>query len=144
MQFKNLLFAAALAVCAAASPHERRGVWNPPITSPDAKTVWCVGKKVKVTWHVFVIPDHANFPKNSDTPAIILHKVSDPNLCKFFLFICSESTFKLEKGTVDITVPDVKDGKDYTITLFGDSGNKSPNFTIQHCGVKREAEEDED
>ncbi|KAI3619446.1 hypothetical protein WG66_012812 [Moniliophthora roreri] len=131
MQFKNLLFAAALAVCAAASPHERRGVWNPPITSPDAKTVWCVGKKVKVTWH-----EHQGHAQRKQRHSS--HYSSQTKTLKDF------DSFKLEKGTVDITVPDVKDGKDYTITLFGDSGNKSPNFTIQHCGVKREAEEDED
>jgi hypothetical protein len=35
-------------------------------------------------------------------------------------------------GTIDVTVPRVKDGDDYQIVLFGDSGNFSPKFTIKN------------
>ncbi|ESK87087.1 hypothetical protein Moror_11912 [Moniliophthora roreri MCA 2997] len=129
MQFKNLLFAAALAVCATASPHERRqgegGIWNPKITSPNDKTVWCVGKTVKVTW------DTSGKPQNfNDNPAIFLFSDIDFKLSET---LKDWKSFSLNAGSIDVKVPEVKDGKEYFINLASDSGNRSPKFSIKHC-----------
>ncbi|OCH85233.1 hypothetical protein OBBRIDRAFT_740243 [Obba rivulosa] len=36
----------------------------------------------------------------------------------------------LTRGHVEIQVPSVTPGDDYIVVLFGDSGNRSPRFTI--------------
>jgi len=38
--------------------------------------------------------------------------------------------FDILDGTVRIQVPEVKPGNDYTIVVFGDSGNHGKTFTI--------------
>ncbi|TEB30565.1 hypothetical protein FA13DRAFT_1792164 [Coprinellus micaceus] len=41
------------------------------------------------------------------------------------------SGFSLADGEVEVEIPaDVESGENYFIVLFGDSGNVSPNFTI--------------
>jgi len=39
--------------------------------------------------------------------------------------------FDIRQGKVPITVPSVKQGNNYIVVLFGDSGNRSPTFRIE-------------
>ncbi|EIM81626.1 uncharacterized protein STEHIDRAFT_22683, partial [Stereum hirsutum FP-91666 SS1] len=103
----------------------KRIVVDPPITSPDASTVWTVGSSVTVTWNTSVIPPEA---QNSTGTLVLGFQTSDSEnlqlddpLAKGFL---------LTDGSVQITVPDVTEKSNYIVVLFGDSGNASPEFTI--------------
>ncbi|KAI0313935.1 hypothetical protein OF83DRAFT_1175205 [Amylostereum chailletii] len=42
------------------------------------------------------------------------------------------SGFKLKDGQVNYTIPEVQDRNTYFVVLMGDSGNKSPEFSITH------------
>ncbi|KAL0060633.1 hypothetical protein AAF712_012576 [Marasmius tenuissimus] len=123
------LFAATAAV--SASPVAKRDVWSPPITSPDAYTVWKTDEKYYVTWD------------NSYPPEVIT-RGNQINLMNFnqYLFgdegynvvIKSEDTFNLLDGYAEIVVPsDIPTDDQYFITLFGDSGNRSPKFRIENA-----------
>ncbi|KAK0489239.1 hypothetical protein IW261DRAFT_1443894 [Armillaria novae-zelandiae] len=105
----------ALVASAFATPiHIARDVYSPPITSPDANTVWTVNTTQTVTW------DASNPPVNiSNGASIWLRK--DVELAE---------GFDLRSGQQDVTVPYVAEADDYIIVLFGDSGNFSPEFTI--------------
>ncbi|KAK0188605.1 hypothetical protein F5146DRAFT_1055942 [Armillaria mellea] len=109
----------ALVACVFASPiHIPRDVYSPPITSPNATTVWTVNTTQTVTW------DASNPPVNiSNRASIWLRK---DNLSSLELAV----DFDLRSGQQDVTVPDVVEADDYIIVLFGDSGNFSPEFTI--------------
>lgn len=97
-------------------------VFVPRITSPTAGTVWTAGNTYTVTW------DTSNAPEQiSNRSQVVLAKGGRQDyqhpLAK---------DFDLRAGSVDITIPaDTEPGNDYAIVLFGDSGNYSPEFTIQ-------------
>ncbi|KAK0239207.1 hypothetical protein EDD85DRAFT_829431 [Armillaria nabsnona] len=96
-----------------------RDVYSPPITSPDANTVWTVNTTQTVTW------DTSNAPVNISNRASIWLKKGD------YAFGTELAVdFDLRSGKQDVTVPWVVEGDDYIIVLFGDSGNWSPEFTI--------------
>lgn len=121
MQFT--IFAAALATLASltnASPIGQRDVYVPPIISPDASAKWVVGTVVNVTWD------------NSNPPALIGNKASvQLNKANPLSIVGSlVRDFDLRAGWVEVTVPNVEPADDYSITLFGDSGNRSPLFSI--------------
>ncbi|KAF7311154.1 hypothetical protein MKEN_01016600 [Mycena kentingensis (nom. inval.)] len=121
---------ASAAVQVAASPvalaaAAARDVFAPPITSPTTGTVWRSGETQKVTW------DTSAAPANITNPIgfILLRKadVSTP--------LILGQGFKLLDGEVEVTVPDVLEDSDYSIVLFGDSGDISPDFTIEGSGI---------
>ncbi|KAF5334026.1 hypothetical protein D9758_006585 [Tetrapyrgos nigripes] len=103
-----------------------RDVYVPEITSPVAGTAWVLGEQAVVTW------------KNADAPtlisngqAVMLRKggapLEDKNGGSYFL----TTDFNPRTGFVEFTVPsDLAAGDDYAITLFGDSGNISEEFSI--------------
>ncbi|KAK0214844.1 hypothetical protein IW262DRAFT_246737 [Armillaria fumosa] len=109
----------ALVASAFGTPiHIARDVYSPPITSPNANTVWTVNTIQTVTW------DASNPPVNiSNAASIWLRR---DNLS----FLELAEGFDLRSGQQDVTVPDVEEADDYIIVLFGDSGNFSPEFTI--------------
>ncbi|THV03951.1 hypothetical protein K435DRAFT_774605 [Dendrothele bispora CBS 962.96] len=115
--------AAIVSVNAIAVP---RDVWVPRIISPDSTTVWTMGQTVNVTW------DNSNPPAViTKGSAVALNKADIPipkyNQPGGFL----AEDFDLLTGFVEVTVPtDLESADDYSITLFGDSGNRSPMFTI--------------
>ncbi|KAJ7061043.1 hypothetical protein C8F01DRAFT_157856 [Mycena amicta] len=134
---------AALLASASATPLTPRDVFVPPILYPHAGTVWTVGQRHNVTWDTSDAPvnitngkgfimlrkaglttpgsSHIRSPPlrvASDTPAVIL-----------------QNNFNIRLGRIEVTVPWVVDGSDYQLVLFGDSGNFSPNFTIQGSGL---------
>ncbi|KAF9071207.1 hypothetical protein BDP27DRAFT_535018 [Rhodocollybia butyracea] len=98
-----------------------RDVFDPPITSPTASTVWQVGQTVTVTW------DTTNLPPPS--------QLTDPNGMVVLGFMANASdsehlmlnpplaqNFPLSDGNVSFVVPSVVTRTDYIVVLFGDSG----------------------
>ncbi|KAJ4481965.1 hypothetical protein J3R30DRAFT_3455516 [Lentinula aciculospora] len=107
-----------------------RDVYDPPITSPTASTVWQVGQTVTVSWDTTNLPPASQLTDPNGTvvlgymtsPTDSEHLMLDPPLAQ---------DFPLSDGKVSFTVPSVVTRTDYIIALFGDSGNISPTFTIQ-------------
>ncbi|KAJ8092646.1 hypothetical protein PM082_006974 [Marasmius tenuissimus] len=120
MHFKSLV-ASTLAALATTVSAVR---WNPNITSPDASTVWRIGDLVNVTWDLSDMPQNLSSP----TGSIQLNNEKGPMMNIGFL----SDGFDIRAGFAEFNVPwyDVPAGKNYTITLFGDSGNRSPRFEI--------------
>ncbi|KAF5373573.1 hypothetical protein D9758_000962 [Tetrapyrgos nigripes] len=117
-------FLAFCTLSAVAGPLTKRrelDVWVPNITSPTSDTVWHIGDRVNVTW------DTSDAPVQISNGASVLLNVHGrpaedvPKLAQ---------DFDLRAGFVEVTVPDVSPGTDYSITLFGDSGNTGENFAI--------------
>ncbi|KAF4577389.1 hypothetical protein EYR40_009252 [Pleurotus pulmonarius] len=110
-----------------AIPVEQRDVFNPPITSPDANTVWRVGDKVNVTWDTTDIPPDSQITNPIGRVVLgfetseSLNLMVDSPLAQGFL---------LKNGQVSITVPNVPPRNNYIVVVFGDSGNTSPQFRI--------------
>ncbi|KAI0273486.1 hypothetical protein BC834DRAFT_816913 [Gloeopeniophorella convolvens] len=125
MQFTTTLtslffvFAVALMSVVQAVPLLQRDVYVPPITYPHEGTVWKVGDHHNVTW------DNTNPPKQITNPVgrILLRK-GDLTTSTVLA-----SNFSILLGRIEVEVPEVTPG-DYTLVLFGDSGNFSPVFKI--------------
>ncbi|KAF5382288.1 hypothetical protein D9757_008490 [Collybiopsis confluens] len=99
---------------------EQRDVYVPPITCPTAYTVWNKGEVHNVTWDV------------SDPPAQITNKIGRIQLREGGLTtpLILADGFDILLGRIEVTVPWVITANDYQLVLFGDSGNFSPEFTI--------------
>ncbi|KAF8970792.1 hypothetical protein BDZ97DRAFT_1724508 [Flammula alnicola] len=107
---------AAQASCAALVAKSALDVFVPTIIKPDANSVWVVGQQELVTW------DTSNAPVNiSNEGLIALNKITQTFLAE---------GFDLRSGYEVVTVPTDTVPGTYTITLFGDSGNFSPQFPI--------------
>ncbi|KAI0785536.1 hypothetical protein C8Q75DRAFT_318312 [Abortiporus biennis] len=107
---------------------EARDVFSPKITKPDAFTVWVINTTVTVTWDTCNAPDDITNPQGK----ILLGHMDNGDDEDENLDIDHPLAegFDIFQGSVDIVVPDVQQGNDYIIVLMGDSGNKSPPFTI--------------
>ncbi|KAH9900765.1 hypothetical protein C8Q73DRAFT_675728 [Cubamyces lactineus] len=99
---------------------EKRDVYVPPILYPHAGTVWYKDQRHNVTWDV------------SDPPVNITNKVGRIMLRKGDLTspLILADGFDILLGRIEVTVPWVVEGSDYSLVLFGDSGNFSPQFSI--------------
>ncbi|KAJ7162709.1 hypothetical protein C8R43DRAFT_1062988 [Mycena crocata] len=95
-------------------------VFVPPITFPTAGTVWVSKTQQNVTW------DASGAPENISNESMLLLRQGDITAP----FILAKD-FDLRAGSLEITVPWVLTATDYSLVLFGDSGNFSPEFTIQ-------------
>ncbi|KAL4251206.1 hypothetical protein ABKN59_006303 [Abortiporus biennis] len=104
----------------------KRDVYVPPITSPTQDTIWTIGTQVNVTW------DTSNPPAQITNGLGKIVLVTD-GLLDYENPIAAN--FSILDGFHTITVPDVAPKNDYAIVLFGDSGNRSQNFTIQAAPV---------
>ncbi|KAJ3983580.1 hypothetical protein F5890DRAFT_1413415 [Lentinula detonsa] len=97
----------------------KRDVFVPPITYPTNTTVWNSGEVHNVTWDI------------SQAPVNITNKIGRIQLRQdditFPLVLAYD--FDILLGSYNITVPLVISGA-YQLVLFGDSGNFSPEFTI--------------
>ncbi|KAG7445081.1 uncharacterized protein BT62DRAFT_995051 [Guyanagaster necrorhizus] len=100
--------------------HISRDVYVPPVTYPVAGTVWTVNTTQTVTWDV------------SDPPVNITNRYGEIRLREGDLLtpLVLADGFDILLGQQEVTVPWVLEGADYSIVLFGDSGNWSPDFTI--------------
>ncbi|KXN86197.1 hypothetical protein AN958_10385 [Leucoagaricus sp. SymC.cos] len=104
-----------------ATPVEKRDVYVPPILTPTAGTVWTAGETQTVTW------DTSNPPKQ------ITNRIGMIMLRKGDLItpLVLAGNFDILQGKASFKVPTVISGNDYSVVLFGDSGNFSPQFTIK-------------
>ncbi|KAF8966056.1 hypothetical protein BDZ97DRAFT_1698862 [Flammula alnicola] len=108
---------AAQASCAALVAKSALDVFVLTIIKPDANSVWVVGQQELVTW------DTSNAPVNISNEGLIALNKSHKQT---FL----AEGFDLRSGHEVVTVPTDTVPGTYTITLFGDSGNFSPQFPI--------------
>ncbi|KAF9221623.1 hypothetical protein BS17DRAFT_809975 [Gyrodon lividus] len=100
---------------------QARDVFVPPILYPHAGTVWVAGQCHNVTW------DTSNAPVNITNVYGMIYLRNNS------LIDMNEelaSGFDILNGHVEIQVPNVPTGHNYSLVLFGDSGNYSPAFTI--------------
>ncbi|KAF8966073.1 hypothetical protein BDZ97DRAFT_1809424 [Flammula alnicola] len=113
---------ATQASCAALVAKSALIVWDPTIIKPDAHSVWVAGRQELVLW------DTSNAPVNiSNGAAIILNKM---NGTLSVTQVSLAEGFDLRSGHEVVTVPTDTIPGIYTITLFGDSGNRSPDFKL--------------
>ncbi|KAF7299605.1 hypothetical protein HMN09_00965900 [Mycena chlorophos] len=91
-----------------------RTVYDPPITTPNAQTVWKAGNATGIPDGVTGMLQLGFLTSDSENLSTIL-----------------ATGFNLSDEKVQITIPDVVTRTNYILVLFGDSGNASPEFTIQ-------------
>ncbi|KAI0756783.1 hypothetical protein C8Q80DRAFT_1130466 [Daedaleopsis nitida] len=105
-----------------------RDVWAPHITAPEDGTVWKVGETVQVTWDTSDRPEQVTNPQGK----VVLGYLEDGNEDNEHLDFKHPLAdgFDLSSGCVQVEVPDVDPSENYIVVLFGDSGDKSPMFTI--------------
>ncbi|GJE98815.1 hypothetical protein PsYK624_150520 [Phanerochaete sordida] len=123
MIFTHIVSSALLGLLAsaglsAAAPVESRDVYAPKVLYPHAGTVWYSGQRHNVTW------DNSDPPKSISNRAFIVMRQD-----VFFIPVVLAHDFDLRAGRVEVTVPDVVTGN-FSIVLFGDSGNWGETFTI--------------
>ncbi|GJE96876.1 hypothetical protein PsYK624_130840 [Phanerochaete sordida] len=122
-------FTAALATLAvgalsqlAPAAHEARDVWTPQMTYPASGTVWESGKTYTVRWETKDAPVNITGADSGfitlrsgdyETPVILAYDIH------------------LRDGHASVKAPDVFTADDYSLVLFGDSGNWGPQFTIK-------------
>ncbi|KAF9528963.1 hypothetical protein CPB83DRAFT_853512 [Crepidotus variabilis] len=107
------------------TPRGAQDVYVPHITYPTANVVWTSGQTQTITWDTADAPTHITNPigrillrKGDRTTPLIL-----------------AGSFNILDGKAQVTVPNVIEGDDYEVVLFGDSGNWSPAFTITGSNV---------
>ncbi|KAK0457231.1 uncharacterized protein EV420DRAFT_1621102 [Desarmillaria tabescens] len=102
----------------------RSNVFVPPVLYPHAGTVWTIRQHHNVAWSY---RDLSNAPVNITNRygRIVLRKGTHD----VPILILAEG-FDILLGRVEVTVPWVIQGDDYSLILWGDSGNYSQNFTI--------------
>ncbi|KAH7908834.1 hypothetical protein BJ138DRAFT_308627 [Hygrophoropsis aurantiaca] len=124
--FSAFILAASTLVSAAPIQPVELLVFSPTLTSPKAGDMWTAGQKYNVTWETDNIPDE----KKNSTGMILLgynYNNSENLDIKHPLGV----NFLLTDGFYEVTVPSNCSLRfDYTVVLFGDSGNASPDFTI--------------
>ncbi|KAK0187941.1 hypothetical protein F5146DRAFT_1226310 [Armillaria mellea] len=105
----------------------RRDVFSPKITNPTAGTTWFKDSHVNVMW------DTSNAPQNltNTKGKLVLGFMNDQDGNEHLdMQNPLAEGFDIFAGTVSFRVPDVTPGQDYIVVLFGDSGNRSPRFSI--------------
>ncbi|KAJ3762404.1 hypothetical protein EV360DRAFT_35793 [Lentinula raphanica] len=121
------LFALFLVVHAHPVSLIARDVAVPQILTPTAGDTWVIGDTQSVTWNV------------SSLPAQITNPVGQILLRKGELtqngMLTLAGNFSIRAGNVSFIVPSVTPDDDYSIVLFGDSGNFSPEFSIVSANV---------
>jgi len=120
--FTSALMAALVASVSAKPVHvarEQLDVFTPTIISPNCTTVWTEGQQYNVTWKT------SNAPVNISNVASVRLGVNH-TITKTIL----ASNFNLRTGWVTITVPSDLTPGNYSIFLFGDSGDESDQFPI--------------
>ncbi|KIK57159.1 hypothetical protein GYMLUDRAFT_46401 [Collybiopsis luxurians FD-317 M1] len=129
-----LILAVANAVNGLAIPNERsldaRDVWVPKILTPTAETVWKTNSHGEVTW------DPSNPPKQITNPkgTILLGHLDPSNPVSGLNLDIKHplaSYVDLSLGKATIQVPATTTPGKYIIVLMGNSGNRSPEFTIE-------------
>ncbi|KJA24351.1 hypothetical protein HYPSUDRAFT_162094 [Hypholoma sublateritium FD-334 SS-4] len=104
-----------------------RGVYSPKITNPKHDTIWKPASDVNVTW------DLHGFDKTSNSKGTLLLGYLEDGSESEHLDIEHPlaSDFDISSGSMTIKCPEVAPGGEYIVVLIGDSGNRSPTFTIK-------------
>jgi len=120
----NFFFAFVFALTALVYAHPvsltARDVFVPEILTPKEGDTWVIGTQTQVTWNV------------SSPPAQITNPIGQILLRKGELTqnVTLAGNFSILAGNVSFIVPSVTPDDDYSVVLFGDSGNFSPVFSI--------------
>ncbi|EMD38264.1 CsMn38 [Gelatoporia subvermispora B] len=113
----------AFAQLASAVPVQgKRDVFDPPILYPHAGTVWKKGQRHNVTWDI------------SQAPKQITNRIGEIRLSQVnqsIFPVILATGFDILDSRIEVEVPWVQTGHEYTLVLFGDSGNSGPAFTIE-------------
>ncbi|KAI0043943.1 hypothetical protein FA95DRAFT_1562764 [Auriscalpium vulgare] len=127
MRFFALLALAAAAATASPVSTVSDVVVSPAVTAPVAGAVWPVHSTQLVTWDTAHIP-----PAGSNNTGLVLlgHGVPGSDSENLDIDHPLASGFKISDGSVEVVTPDVAPDSAYFVVLFGDSGNRSPAFTI--------------
>ncbi|KAH8114439.1 hypothetical protein DFH11DRAFT_1466099, partial [Phellopilus nigrolimitatus] len=105
----------------------QRDVVDPPVTAPNASTVWAVGETQTVVWNTSSLPSQIT----NTNGTVLLGFVNDTTGNEHLMISTPlASGFDIRSGSVNIVVPNVEPRSDYIVALLGDSGNISPKFTI--------------
>lgn len=99
----------------------RRDVFVPPIIYPKSGVVWIAGQHHNVTW------------ETDGAPVNITNGIGRVYLANNTIIDLDHPLaigFDILDGRVSVQVPSVPTGQNYSLVLFGDSGNYSPQFTI--------------
>lgn len=99
----------------------RRDVFVPPIIYPKSGVVWIAGHHHNVTW------------ETDGAPVNITNGIGRVYLANNTIIDLDHPLaigFDILDGRVSVQVPSVPTGQNYSLVLFGDSGNYSPQFTI--------------
>jgi len=114
------LFATAIVQASPLEARKALDVFVPPVTAPVEDAVWHIGSRQLVTWDT------------KSAPVQITNKIGRIQLRKGELItdtVLAEG-FDILDGQHEVIVPNVTSSDDYSIVLFGDSGNYSPQFCI--------------
>ncbi|KIK67385.1 hypothetical protein GYMLUDRAFT_37498 [Collybiopsis luxurians FD-317 M1] len=98
----------------------KRDVFVPQILSPKGGESWVVGQTQSIIWNVSSPPAQITNPVGQ----ILLRKGGSTQN------VTLAGNFSILAGNVSFIVPCVTPDDDYSIILFGDSGNLSPVFSI--------------
>ncbi|KAF9443108.1 hypothetical protein P691DRAFT_809448 [Macrolepiota fuliginosa MF-IS2] len=98
-------------------------VYAPPLLTPTAGEVLIVGNQQNVTWDTSRPPQHIT----NRTGTLVLAKGGIQDYKNPLA-----TGFDILDGWHIITVPNVQEGDDYQLVLFGDSGNYGPKFSIRY------------
>ncbi|KAF8170093.1 hypothetical protein BJ912DRAFT_998335 [Pholiota molesta] len=124
--FFTTILLAATAIAAPLNSPQELIVFNPPITSPKKSVTWAKGTRQVVKWSTQNIP-----VQRVNTTGVLLLGFMENGSENLDIDHPLASCFPINDGHVTVTIPsDVKSKDNYFIVLFGDSGNKSPIFTI--------------
>ncbi|KIL61384.1 hypothetical protein M378DRAFT_199551 [Amanita muscaria Koide BX008] len=119
----SLLFlTSALAV-----PLHKRDVVDPPVTAPNASTVWTAGSTQLVVWDTSKLPPYNQITNKVGTVVLGFLDSNGENL---MLDKPLAKGFNITQGSIQVVVPNVQTRTNYIIVLMGDSGNASPTFSI--------------
>ncbi|PWN22913.1 hypothetical protein BCV69DRAFT_296881 [Microstroma glucosiphilum] len=106
-----------------------REVINCKITYPTKKTKWTAGEDVKVTWDPSCVKK-AKYSKYTGQ-VLLGYKVAGKSSYHLRSNHPLADDFLLKNGSVDFTLPaNLTTRSEYFVVLMGDSGNRSPMFTI--------------
>ncbi|KAF8904102.1 hypothetical protein CPB84DRAFT_1745932 [Gymnopilus junonius] len=126
--FTSIVFVTASFAAPINGPQELI-VFNPPVLSPHASSSWAAGSEQVVRWNTSGIP-----AQRLTTTGVILLGHMENNGENLDITHPLASGFRITAGSVKVILPkNITARNDYFIVLFGDSGNKSPNFKIHHA-----------
>ncbi|KAI8889719.1 hypothetical protein K501DRAFT_266509 [Backusella circina FSU 941] len=106
-------------------------VWDATILSPTNETVLTAGQTLTVTWETEV----AGYQIPDDVRGMLVLGYLTNNPVNEHLHWTLAERFKLNSGSIDVTLPDDLESMDnYILALLGDSGDVSEKFTIKAKG----------